>query len=298
MVYLGKEPGTKGSRLFNPEMGRVHNMSVPTSDGATETTGASSATSTEPRRFRMLDDIYDSTEVVDQIDELMLLKAEKAMSFREAAESRSNGKMQWRLKWVYKLKRDPEGNVVKYKARLVAKGYVQRKEVDYDEVFAPVARLDTVRLLLALSAKEECKVHHLDIKLVFLNGELLEEVYVTQPEGFVKKGQEQMVYRLVKALYGLRQAPRAWNAKLDKCLRELGFEKCLHEQAVYTRCRNGKILVVRVYVDDLLVAGAEKQEIEAFKQDMNKHFEMSNLGLLSFYLGIEVNQEGKCTTLK
>ncbi|KAL8107155.1 hypothetical protein AgCh_023817 [Apium graveolens] len=221
MVYLGKEPGTKGSRLFNPEMGRVHvsrdivteeedfwpweketngevefsgnyveineftemmvdaeqepNMSVPTSDGATEMTGASSATSTEPRRFRMLDDICDSTEVVDQIDELMLLKAEKAMSFREAVESRSNGKMQWRLKWVYKLKRDLEGNVVKYKARLIAKGYVQRKEVDYDEVFAPVARLDTVRLLLALSAKEEWKVHHLDIKLVFLNGELLEE---------------------------------------------------------------------------------------------------------------------------
>lgn len=123
-------------------------------------------------------------------------------------------------------------------------------------------------------------------------------MYVTQPEGFVKPGQEQMIYRLRKALYGLRQAPRAWNAKLDKCLKELGFDRCLHEQAVYTKCTNESTLIVGVYVDDLLVAGTDKLEIQKFKQQINEKFEMSDLGLLSFYLGIEVNQGNVGTTLK
>jgi hypothetical protein len=113
------------------------------------------------------------------------------------------------LKWVYKLKKDSSGAIVKHKARLVVKVYVQREGIDFDEVFAPVARLDSVRLLLALAAQEGWLVHHLDVKSAFLNGELKEEVYVVQPPGFVKKGREHKVYKLDKALYGLRQAPRA-----------------------------------------------------------------------------------------
>lgn len=187
--------------------------------------------------------------------------------------------------------------MLKHKARLVAKGYVQKKGIDYNEVFSPVARLETVRLLLALSTKEGWEVHHLDVKSAFLNGELCEEVYVTQPEGFVKEGQEKKVYRLIKALYGLCQAPRAWNERLDKCLRNLGFTRCLHEQAVYTKCRNESVLIVGVYVDDLLVAGSSKQEIERFKHQMNGQFEMSDLGLLSYYLGIEVSQGEQVNTL-
>lgn len=256
------------------------------------------------------------------LDELMLLKVEEPVSYSEAAEEKEwqqamnleletieknktwtltdlpPGHKAIGLKWVFKLKKDTEGNVVKHKARLVAKGYVQRKGIDYDEVFAPVARLETIRLLLALSAKEEWEVHHLDVKSAFLNGELLEEVYVTQPEGFVKKGQEQKVYKLSKALYGLRQAPRAWNARLDKCLKDLGFKKCLHEQAVYTKCRNGSVPIVGMYVDDLLVAGSSELEIKLFKEQINKQFEMSDLGLLSYYLGIEVKQGRSSITLK
>jgi hypothetical protein len=112
------------------------------------------------------------------------------------------------LKWVYKFKKDASGMVVKHKARLVAKGYVQREGIDFDEVFAPVARLDSVRLLLALVAQEGWLVHHLDVKSAFLNGDLQEEVYVVQPPEFVVEGQEHRVYRLKKALYGLKQAPR------------------------------------------------------------------------------------------
>lgn len=100
------------------------------------------------------------------------------------------------LKWIYKIKRDAAGNVTKHKARIVAKGYVQKKGVDFDEVFAPVTRIETIRLLLALAAKGNWEVHHLDVKTAFLNGEIKEEVFVKQPEGFVKHGKEHLVYRL------------------------------------------------------------------------------------------------------
>lgn len=113
------------------------------------------------------------------------------------------------LKWIFKLKKDASGKIVKHKARLIAKGYVQEHGVDFDEIFPPVTRLETVRLLLALLAKNGWEVHHLNVKTTFLNGELSEDVYVAQPEGFEKVGQKHMVYKLMKALYGLRQAPRA-----------------------------------------------------------------------------------------
>nr|GFC61123.1 ribonuclease H-like domain, reverse transcriptase, RNA-dependent DNA polymerase [Tanacetum cinerariifolium]GFC61134.1 ribonuclease H-like domain, reverse transcriptase, RNA-dependent DNA polymerase [Tanacetum cinerariifolium] len=113
------------------------------------------------------------------------------------------------LKWVFKTKRDAKGNIIKYKARLVAKGYVQEQGIDFDEVFAPVARIETVRLILALAAYHGWQVHHLDVKSAFLHRDLKEEVYVTQPERFVQQGNSRKVYKLTKALYGLRQAPRA-----------------------------------------------------------------------------------------
>jgi hypothetical protein len=128
------------------------------------------------------------------------------------------------LKWVYKLKKNEAGEVIKHKARLVARGFVQQAGIDFDEVFAPVARMESIRLLLALAAQEGWPIHHMDVKSAFLNGELKEEVYVKQPPGFVVTGEEGKVLRLRKALYGLRQAPRAWNAKLDSTLKEMGFK--------------------------------------------------------------------------
>nr|GFB94526.1 ribonuclease H-like domain, reverse transcriptase, RNA-dependent DNA polymerase [Tanacetum cinerariifolium] len=135
------------------------------------------------------------------------------------------------LKWVYKAKRDAKGKIIKYKARLVAKGYVQEQEIDFDEVFAPVARIEIVRLILALAAYHGWQVHHLDVKLAFLHGDLKEEVYITQPEGFIQQGNSGKVYKLTKALYDLRQAPRAWNIKLDQTWKSLDFKKCNLEQA-------------------------------------------------------------------
>jgi hypothetical protein len=192
------------------------------------------------------------------------------------------------LKWVYKLKKDAQGAVVKRKARLVAKGYVQRQGVDFEDVFAPVARMDSVRLLVALAAHQGWQVHHMDVKSVFLNGDLLEEVYVQQPPGYAVPGNEDKVLHLRKALYGLHQAPRAWNAKLDDSLGALGFERCPSEHAVYRRGMGKALLLVGVYVDDLIITGVDAAEIDLFKQQMTKTFCMSDLGKLTYYLGIEV----------
>nr|CAH67708.1 H0512B01.3 [Oryza sativa] len=194
------------------------------------------------------------------------------------------------LKWVYKLKKNEVGKVVKHKARLVARGFVQQHRIDFDEMFAPVARMESIRLLLAVAAQKGWRVHHMDVKSAFLNGDLAEEVYVKQPPGFVVAGEEDKVLRLRKALYGLQQAPRAWNAKLDRTLKELGFDQSKHEHTIYRRNNGGFALLVGVYVDDLVITGPSTREIEQFKEEMKAKFQMSDLGLLSFYLGIEVKQ--------
>lgn len=138
----------------------------------------------------------------------------------------------------------------------------------------------------------------MDVKSAFLHGDLKEEVYVTQPEGFVQPGNSGKVYKLIKALYGLRQAPRAWNVKLDQTLKSLEFKKCNLEQAVYTKRNKNSTIIVGVYVDDLIITGTPKKEVELFKSQMEEKFEMSDLGLLAYYLGIEVTQTGGEITIK
>lgn len=281
--------------------------------GNSHTTTTSNG-STEPRKFRLLSEIYDETEEVEIDEKLLLLsieepssyiQAEKESAWREAMKNEIDsieknntwvltelppGQKAIGLKWVFKIKKDMNGEVIKHKARLVAKGYVQKQGIDYEEVFAPVTRMETVRLLLALSAKHGWEVHHMDVKSAFLNGDIEEEVYVLQPEGFEKKNQEHKVYKLLKALYGLKQAPRAWYARLRRCLEKLGFEKCPYEHAVYTKREGNEFLVVGVYVDDLLITGSSMRNIQKFKAQMKNEFDMSDLGKLSYYLGIEVEQ--------
>jgi hypothetical protein len=136
------------------------------------------------------------------------------------------GKKAIAVKWVFKLKLNPDGSVAKYKARLVARGFLQREGLDYSEVYSPVARIETVRLVVALANARNWPMYHLDVKSAFLNGPLEEVVYVTQPPGFVSNEKKHMVYRLKKALYGLKQAPRAWNKRIDEFLVKQGFKKC------------------------------------------------------------------------
>lgn len=201
------------------------------------------------------------------------------------------------LKWIFKIKRNADGTINKYKARLVAKSYVQQYGIDFEEVFAPVARIETIRLLISLAATNGWEIHHLDVKTAFLHGELKKTVYVSQPEGFESKGQESKVYKLHKALYGLRQAPRAWNTKLNQILMELKFQKCSKEPSVYRKMVDGNLLIVAVYVDDLFVSGTCDKLINEFKVGMANKFDMSDLGKLSYYLGIEVCQNRERITL-
>jgi hypothetical protein len=141
-----------------------------------------------------------------------------------------------RLKWVYKVKRDEVGNIMRHKARR-ERGYVQRTRINFDEVFAPVARLESMRMLVALTAHARWTVHHMGVKSVFLNGTLREEIYIHQPPGFIVAGNENKVLRLHKALYGLRQAPRPWNAKHNATMAELGLQRSGPEHVIYTRRR-------------------------------------------------------------
>jgi transposase InsO family protein len=269
-----------------------------------------------PLRYRRLSCVYNDTEgeAIHELEEECMLAAEEPHDIDEAI-----GDAAWRtamdeemtsitenntwemttlprghkaigLKWVFKVKRDAAGNLLKHKARLVAKGYAQRQGVDFEEVFAPVARMETVRLLLALAAHSGWEVHHMDVKSAFLNGVLSEEVYVSQPPGYIADGKENAVLKLNKALYGLRQAPRAWYAKLHDSLTSLGFVRSPSEHAVYRRGDSSSYLLVGVYVDDLIITGTDTQAVLDFKEQMKQLFRMSDLGLLSYYLGIEVVQ--------
>ena len=195
------------------------------------------------------------------------------------------------VKWVYRTKLNADGTVNKYKARLVVKGYAQVFGVDFSETFAPVARLDTIRMLLALAAQKRWKIYQLDVKSAFLNGYLQEEIYVEQPEGFQVKGQEEKVYLLKKALYGLKQAPRAWYSRIDEHLQSLGFVKSPSEATLYVKETDANLMVVSVYVDDLLVTGSDEKLVKEFKVEMLKVFEMTDLGLMSYFLGMEVKQD-------
>ena len=197
------------------------------------------------------------------------------------------------VKWIFKTKFNADNSINKYKARLVVKGYAQIFGVDYSDTFAPVARLDTIRLLLAIAAQKGWKVIQLDVKSAFLNGVLQEEIYMEQPDGFVIQGEEDKVYLLQKALYGLKQALRAWYSRIDDHLMNLGFVKSLSEATLYIKLKDDDILIMSLYVDDLLITGSNELHIEEFKQEMLRVFEMTDLGLMTYFLGMEIKQSNK-----
>lgn len=154
-------------------------------------------------------------------------------------------------------------------------------------------RLDTIRALIALAAQKGWFLYQLDVKSAFLNGVLEEEVYVDQPQGFVIKGKEDKVYKLKKALYGLKQAPRAWYSEIDSYFHNKGFQRSKSEPTLYVKKQgNTGILIVSLYVDDLVFTGNDEKMLEEFKREMMKKYEMSDLGLLHYFLGFEIFQNG------
>ena len=189
-------------------------------------------------------------------------------------------------KWVFKNKQDADGVVVRNKARLVAQGFCQKEGIDYEETFAPVARLESIRILLALAASKGFKLFQMDVKSAFLNGFIEEEVYVKQPPGFENPKFPNRVYKLQKALYGLKQAPRAWYDRLKSFLVGKGFKMGSVDKTLFLLNHGNDSLYVQVYVDDIIFGGTANALVSKFSEQMSIEFEMSMMGELQHFLGL------------
>nr|GEV22761.1 putative ribonuclease H-like domain-containing protein [Tanacetum cinerariifolium] len=194
-------------------------------------------------------------------------------------------------KWVFRNKKDEKGIVIRNKARLVAQGHTQEEGINYDEVFAPVARIEVIRLFLAYVSFMGFMLYQMDVKSAFIYGTIEEEVYVCQPLGFEDLGYLDKVYKVVKALYGLHQAPRAWYETLANYLLENGFQRGKIDQALFIKKKNGDILLVEVFVDDIVFGSTNKELYKAFEKLMKDKFQMSSMGELTFFLGLQVKQK-------
>jgi hypothetical protein len=196
---------------------------------------------------------------------------------------------------VWKNKEEEKGEVVRNKSRLVAQRFSQKEGIDYEETFAPVARLEPIRILLAFSVAKGFKLYQMDVKSAFLNGVLEEEVYVRQRLGFESEKYSHWVYKLNKALYGLKQAPRAWYGRLRGFLFERGFERGKVDQTLFLLRQGRDILIVHVYVDDIVFGGSSNSLVARFAEDMSREFEMSMMGELQFFLGLQIKQSKEGT---
>ena len=196
-------------------------------------------------------------------------------------------------KWIYKRKRGSDGKVETFKARLVAKGYTQKEGIDYEETFSPVAMLKSIRILLAVAASLDYEIWQMDVKTAFLNGNLNEDIYMQQPEGFKAKGKEHMVCKLQRSIYGLKQASRSWNIRFDQAITSFGFEKSPDEPCVYKRIQAQKVVFLVLYVDDILLIGNDKQVLSGVKDWLHKQFDMKDLGEANYILGIKLIRDRK-----
>ena len=195
---------------------------------------------------------------------------------------------------VLKKKLRSDGTIEKYKTRLVAKGYTQKKEEDYFDTYSPVARLTTIHVLLSLVASHGLLVHQMDIKTAFQNGDLEEEIYMDQPDGFVAKRQEGNVCKLLKSLYGLKQATKQWHEKFDKTLTSVGFAVNEADKCVYYRYGEGEGVIRCLYVDDILIFGNNINVIKEVKDFLSSNFEMKDLGEVDIILNIKLLREENC----
>lgn len=198
------------------------------------------------------------------------------------------------VKWVFKVKRDANGDLERYKARLVVKGYRQQEGIDYQEVFAPVSKYSTLRAVLSIAAAEDMEIHQLDIKTAFLNGELEEDVWCEQPQGYESgKG---LACHLQKSLYGLKQAPRAWHLKLKAELEKMGFEESCADPGLFIK-RSGSPIYLLIYVDDIALVTNDTKELQATKSKVMEVFEARDLGPCSYFLGMDVIRDRENRTI-
>ncbi|GJZ43163.1 putative ribonuclease H-like domain-containing protein, partial [Tanacetum coccineum] len=239
----------------------------------------------EPKK--VIQALDDPSWIEAMQEELLQFKLQKVWTLVDLP----NGKRAIGTKWVFRNKKDERGIVVRNKARLVAQGYTQEEGIDYDEVFAHVARIEAIRLFFAYASFMGFIVYQMDVKSAFLYGTIEEEVYVCQPPGFEDPQFPDKVYKVEKALYGLHQAPRAWYETLSTYLLENRFRRGTIDKTLFIKKDKGDILLVQVYVDDIIFGSTKKSLCVEFEQMMHKRFQMSSIGELTFFLGLQVKQK-------
>jgi transposase InsO family protein len=201
------------------------------------------------------------------------------------------GRLPVGCRWIFKFKRDGQGNITRYKARLVAQGFAQLEGIDYEETFAPVAKFTSIRTALALAAHYDWHVEQMDVKSAFLNGVLEEEIYMRQPPGFLVGDGEIYVCRMQRALYGLKQAPRVWNQTINEFLLNLGFIRSEADHCVYSRVRRGSIIIIILYVDDTLHFTNNIRSLRQIQEQLSRRFEMTFIGDAEFILGLQITRD-------
>ncbi|GJS05760.1 retrovirus-related pol polyprotein from transposon TNT 1-94 [Tanacetum coccineum] len=237
-----------------------------------------------PSTSSIIVDEHEAPHIVTTSDEqTSLISLTEADEFNQEDYAHFDGNSQFKNKY------DVENIVVRNKTRPVAKGYRQEEGIDFEESFAPVARLEPT-YVIAYAAHKNITIFQMDVKTVFLNGPLKEEVYVNQPERFIDPESPDHVYRLKKALYDLKQAPRTWYDKLSSFLIEHSFTKGIIDPTLFTQCHGGDILLVQVYVDDIIFGSTNLDFSKRFANLMKNNFEMSMMGELKFFLGLQVHQ--------
>ncbi|GJR63477.1 putative RNA-directed DNA polymerase [Tanacetum coccineum] len=198
------------------------------------------------------------------------------------------GKKTVGCRWVFTIKYKPDGTIERYKARLVANGYTQTCRNDYSETFSPVAKINTIRVLISIAANKGWPLHQFDVKNAFLHGELKEEIYMEAPRGFTDNFGEREVCLLKKSLYGLKQSPRAWFGRFTLAMKHYGFKQSNSDHTLFLKQRGNLITCLIIYVDDMIITGNDKEEITKLKKNLFTEFEMKDLGRLKYFLGIEV----------
>lgn len=203
------------------------------------------------------------------------------------------GKKVIKTKWVFKTKRDVDGNVIRHKARLVVKGFTQRYGIDYDQTYSPVVRYTSIRFLIALAVKNQLKIHQMDAITAFLQGEIDTEIFIEQPDGF--KDDSNRVCKLNRAMYGLKQAGRVWNKKLDSTLKNFGLKSSCMDPCIYYA--NDLQLIVAIYVDDFLIFYHDEQQLKQLKGQLCERFRMKDMGAAKGCVGIRIKQSSNSIEL-
>ncbi|KAE8670544.1 hypothetical protein F3Y22_tig00112127pilonHSYRG00101 [Hibiscus syriacus] len=299
--FLGYADGFKGYRLWDPTARKINvekefeqgdsSEAEPAHDEQ-EPESSEAPTTRQSDRVRRRPNWHSDYVIEGNIAYCLLTEECEPSTYQEAINNSNASLKPIGNKWVFKIKRNGNDQVERYRVRLVVKGYAQKEGIDFNEIFSPVVRLTTVRVVLAMCATLNLHLEQLDVKTAFLHGNLEEEIYMLQPEGFEEEEKKNLVCRLNKYLYGLKQAPRCWYKRFDSFIMCLGYNRLNADPCAYfKRSGDNDFVILLLYVDDILVAGPNKDHIEELKAQMAREFEMKDLGSANKILGMQIHRD-------